>query len=60
MAYSPGASSKWVIRADYGIYYDSFEAREIDNSGDFYPYSIRDNLSPATQPVNCSRSRESS
>src|SRR5260370_40960777 len=23
MAYSPGSSSKWVIRADYGIYYDS-------------------------------------
>src|SRR5260370_25017360 len=23
MAYPPGTSSKWVIRADYGIYYDS-------------------------------------
>jgi hypothetical protein len=23
MAYSPGSDSKWVVRADYGIYYDS-------------------------------------
>lgn len=37
-----------VVRGGYGIFYDSFEGREIDDSADIYPYSIRNSLSPAT------------
>jgi hypothetical protein len=39
-------SSKMVARGGYGIFYDSSEGREIDDSGDIYPYSIRNNLNP--------------
>ena len=39
---------KTVIRGGYGIFWDSSEGREIDDSGDIYPYSIRNSLSPAT------------
>lgn len=41
---------KTVVRAGYGIFFDSAEGREIDNSGDIYPYSVRNNLSPTTNP----------
>ncbi|MEO6816196.1 MAG: TonB-dependent receptor [Edaphobacter sp.] len=41
---------KTVIRGGYGIFWDSSEGREIDDSGDIYPYSVRNNLSPATNP----------
>ncbi|MDQ1451968.1 MAG: hypothetical protein QOK38_1834 [Acidobacteriaceae bacterium] len=40
-----------VIRGGYGIYFDSSETREMDNSGDLYPYVIRASLSPAIQAV---------
>ncbi len=36
------------MRGGYGIFFDSAEGREIDDSGDIYPYSIRNNLSPGT------------
>lgn len=39
---------KTVIRGGYGIFWDSSEGREIDDSGDIYPYSIRSSLAPAT------------
>src|SRR6516165_7595495 len=39
---------KTVFRGGYGIFFDSAEGREIDNSADIYPYSIRNALAPAT------------
>ena len=42
---------KTVFRGGYGIFFDSAEGREIDNSGDIYPYSIRNSLAPATNPT---------
>jgi hypothetical protein len=37
---------KTVARGGYGLFYDSAEGREIDDSGDIYPYAIRNNLNP--------------
>jgi hypothetical protein len=42
---------KTVIRGGYGVFWDSSEGREIDDSGDLYPYSIRTSLSPTGNPV---------
>ncbi len=42
---------KTVIRAGYGVFFDSAEGREIDDSGDIYPYSVRSSLNTTTQPV---------
>ncbi|MGA8043277.1 MAG: carboxypeptidase regulatory-like domain-containing protein [Terracidiphilus sp.] len=42
---------KTVVRGGYGIFFDSAEGREIDNSADIYPYSIRNALAPATDPT---------
>jgi hypothetical protein len=39
---------KTVVRGGFGIFYDSYEGREIDDSADIYPYSIRNNLTPAS------------
>ncbi len=41
---------KTVIRGGYGLFWDSSVGREIDNSGDLYPYSVRQSLSPASNP----------
>ncbi|HYK34668.1 TonB-dependent receptor [Alloacidobacterium sp.] len=41
-------NDKTVLRGGYGIFFDSFEGREIDDSADIYPYSIRNSLSPTT------------
>ena len=47
-AYRP--ADKYVVRGGYGIFFDSSETREMDNSGDQYPFLIRTNVSP-TQGV---------
>ncbi len=49
-AYRP-FGEKTVIRAGYGVFFDSAEGREIDDSGDIYPYAVRTGLDPTTQPV---------
>jgi hypothetical protein len=46
-AYRP-FGEKTVVRGGYGIFWDSSEGREIDDSGDLYPYAVRQSLSPAT------------
>lgn len=43
-AYRPGESDATVIRAGYGIFYESAEGREIDGSADIYPYVSRASL----------------
>ena len=35
---------KTVIRGGYGVFFDSSETREMDNSGDQYPFLIRTSL----------------
>jgi hypothetical protein len=42
-------NDKTVVRSGYGIFYSSYEGREIDDSADIYPYSIRNNYNPTTQ-----------
>jgi hypothetical protein len=41
-------NNKTVARGGYGIFFDSSEGREIDDSADIYPYSIRNNLNPGS------------
>jgi hypothetical protein len=42
-------TDKTVVRGGYGIFFTSYEGREIDDSGDIYPYSVRNSLNPTTQ-----------
>ena len=42
-------NDKMVVRGGYGIFYSSYEGREIDDSADIYPYSERNNWNPTTQ-----------
>jgi hypothetical protein len=44
-------TDRTVLRGGYGIFYDSYEGREIDDSADIYPYSIRNSLSPGSDPT---------
>ena len=41
-------TDKTVLRGGYGIFFDSYEGREIDDSADIYPYSIRLTNNPVT------------
>ncbi len=43
-AYRP--FNKTVLRGGYGVFFDSSETREMDNSGDQYPFLIRTGLTP--------------
>jgi hypothetical protein len=44
-------NDKTVLRGGYGIFFDSYEGREIDDSADIYPYSIRNSLNPTNDPT---------
>ena len=44
-AYRPTSSGNTVIRAGYGIFFDSAEGREIDGAADVYPYVSRGSYS---------------
>jgi Carboxypeptidase regulatory-like domain len=41
-------TDKTVVRGGYGIFFDSYEGREIDDSADIYPYSIRLSETPTS------------
>ena len=42
-------NDKMVVRGGYGVFFTSYEGREIDDSGDLFPYGVRQNLNPTTQ-----------
>lgn len=42
-AFRPFSDEKTVIRAGYGVFFDSAEGREIDGASDIYPYVSRGN-----------------
>ena len=47
-AYRPFGDNKTVVRGGYGLFFDSSETREIDDSGDLYPYVVRTSINPVT------------
>ena len=51
LAYRLG--DKTVIRGGYGIFFDSSETREIDDSGDIYPFVVRASPNPTTDDPSC-------
>jgi len=55
-AYRPTEAGNTVLRAGYGIFFDSAEGREIDGAADVYPYVSRGSYqqSLGTQPLQTS------
>src|SRR5215469_15828121 len=41
-------TDKTVVRGGYGVFFDSAETREIDDSGDIYPFVVRASPNPTT------------
>jgi hypothetical protein len=50
-ALRPFGDNRTVVRGGYGVYFDSSGTREIDNSGDLYPFVTRAALAPISQSV---------
>ena len=50
IAYRP-FDNKTVVRAGYGLFFDSSESREIDDSGDIYPFVVRASPNPTQDPT---------
>ena len=44
-------NDKTVVRGGYGLFFDSAETREIDDSGDIYPFVVRASPNPTTDPT---------
>jgi hypothetical protein len=46
-------TDKTVVRGGYGIFFDSAETREIDDSGDIYPFVVRASPNPTADTSSC-------
>jgi len=46
-------TDKTVVRGGYGIFFDSAETREIDDSGDIYPFVVRASPTPVADTPSC-------
>src|SRR5262249_26455414 len=46
-------TDKTVLRGGYGIFFDSAETREIDDSGDIYPFVVRASANPTADLATC-------
>jgi hypothetical protein len=44
-------NDKTVVRGGYGIFFDSAETREIDDSGDIYPFVVRSSPDATVDPT---------